>query len=255
MEGKSLPHYTILDIIKLKRKAFSIVTENKRCYVLSCRLNGEGIFSWQKRKATVQSGDVLYIPRGASYSQRSLGEEVICIHLEIEGHVSNEMEVFSSPDTHAICTLFRRVWAVWESKPAGYEYICLSLLYRIIAMSGAAASKAPALPDVLNPALTYLSIHVYDTDFSLTSLYEVAHIGRKSFNKYFRLIYAVTPSTYVRMQRMNRAKQLFKNGGYTNEEIATLCGFEDVKYFYTVFKKTTGMTTGEYKRTIRRGMK
>ena len=34
------------------------------------------------------------------------------------------------------------------------------------------------------------------------------------------------------------------------EEIASLCGFRDVKYFYVIFKKLTGYTTKEYKRSI-----
>ena len=33
---------------------------------------------------------------------------------------------------------------------------------------------------------------------------------------------------------------------YTREEIAHLCGFDNVKHFYVVFKQVTGMTTGQY---------
>ena len=43
-----------------------------------------------------------------------------------------------------------------------------------------------------------------------------------------------------------KAKILLKSGIYTREEIAKQCGFNDVKYFYTVFKNITGFTTGKY---------
>ncbi len=33
---------------------------------------------------------------------------------------------------------------------------------------------------------------------------------------------------------------------YMREEIALLCGYDNVKHFYVVFKQVTGMTTGQY---------
>ena len=55
------------------------------------------------------------------------------------------------------------------------------------------------------------------------------------------------PTEYVNRLRISTAEFLLKSEDYTNDEIATLCGFNDTKYFYVVFKKITGMTTKEYK--------
>ena len=41
-------------------------------------------------------------------------------------------------------------------------------------------------------------------------------------------------------------KALLRSQLYTREEIASLCGFENIKHFYVVFKQITGCTTGEY---------
>ena len=52
--------------------------------------------------------------------------------------------------------------------------------------------------------------------------------------------------------RIERAKQLIITGSFPNEEIAKICGFNDVKYFYVIFKRVTGFTTKEYKRDFER---
>ena len=72
-------------------------------------------------------------------------------------------------------------------------------------------------------------------------------MGRTDFNTAFKNIYGATPRKYIYQERINKAKILLSAGNYTNEEIASLCGFTDVKYFYIVFKKVTGMSTKQYK--------
>ena len=67
------------------------------------------------------------------------------------------------------------------------------------------------------------------------------------FNKLFAQVYQCPPTVYANQKRIERAKQFLQSGGFSNEEIASLCGFNDVKYFYVVFKKITGMTTKEYR--------
>ncbi len=54
-------------------------------------------------------------------------------------------------------------------------------------------------------------------------------------------------ASYINASRIDKAKMLLDSGDYRNDEVALLCGFSETKYFYTVFKKITGMTPKEYK--------
>ena len=59
----------------------------------------------------------------------------------------------------------------------------------------------------------------------------------------------MTPVEYINKIKISRAKNLLRSGFYTCNEIALLCGFKDIKYFYTFFKKQTGMTTKQYEKS------
>ena len=246
-----IPQTTISDIIQLKRKHFSFKTQNKACYVLTCRIEGESLFFYNGEEHLVKKGDILYIPAGSSYSQACEKETLICFHLTISGQVSPNIEIFSSKDREKICELFVRAARLWKQKPSNYEFMCMSILYEILSNVQIRADEPPPhTTAVLKPAMAYLNTHLFDVDLSWEQVCKAAHISRTYFNKLFEQTYGCTPTVYTNTKRIERAKQFLISGSFSNEEIASLCGFNDVKYFYVVFKKITGMTTKEYKRDI-----
>lgn len=249
MDANSFPTFTILDIIHFKRNNMHLNTENKFCCVMSCRINGESLFFYNNQTHKIKRGDVLYIPTGSSYSQECNKEEIICFHLSTAGHVSSKMQSFKTHNPDKMCELFIKASNFWKNRPRNYEYLCMSVLYEIIALSNASIHKDKSgFHSVLEPSMTYLDAHMYDTNLSLENVCEQSHISRTYFNKLFYNTYNCTPISYINNQRINKAKQLLISGNYTNSEIAFLCGYKDVKYFYILFKKTTGLTTKEYKR-------
>ncbi|MBO5198548.1 MAG: helix-turn-helix transcriptional regulator [Lachnospiraceae bacterium] len=237
----------ILDIIYFNRKNRRIETENKSCYVLSCRIAGESLFFYDDTTFQVTRGDVLYIPYGSSYTQECKSEELICFHLMLYGKPSNRLMVSRPEDKETICGLFCHASKLWQDKPHNYMYYCLSDLYQILALTELPiALTENSLHSVISPSLEYLDRHLYDSELSLNAVFECSHVSRAYFNKRFRELYDCAPITYINTMRINKAKLLLKSGAYTREETAVLCGFHDTKYFYTVFKKHSGMTIGEY---------
>ena len=250
MFSTTIPNYKILDIIRLERRNFSMATENKSCVVLSCRLSGESLFFYNGGKYFVRPGDVLYIPAGANYTQECEAEELICIHLAVSGCVDAHFGIFTVEDPSAMCDMFCRAWELWKKQNQSDAYLCMSLLFQIMAVSGAGlAWQQTSIHPLLEPAVVYLQEHIYEEALSLESVYRCSHISRTYFNRLFRKTYGSTPVEYINRQRIQRARQFVVNGTYTNTEIAHLCGFRDVKYFYVVFKRLTGMTTMQYKRS------
>lgn len=71
----------LLGVFKLTRKDFSLKSASKRNYdSLSIRTEGRGHFKTETGSLTVSKGDLLYIPKTASYSQQTAGETLIAIH-------------------------------------------------------------------------------------------------------------------------------------------------------------------------------
>ncbi|MBE6386881.1 MAG: helix-turn-helix transcriptional regulator [Lentisphaeria bacterium] len=70
----------------------------------------------------------------------------------------------------------------------------------------------------------------------------------RTFYREWNKIFDVTPKDYAINKRVEKSCSLLKNTNLSNLEIASECGFGDVKQFYLWFKKKTGKTPSEYKR-------
>ncbi|MDX1301578.1 AraC family transcriptional regulator [Photobacterium sp.] len=55
---------------------------------------------------------------------------------------------------------------------------------------------------------------------------------------------------YITWVRIERAKFMLKKYAFRLHEVATRCGFQDVNYFYRVFKNKTGLTPSEYRSSV-----
>jgi len=58
-------------------------------------------------------------------------------------------------------------------------------------------------------------------------------------------------TAYLTQYRINRAQGLLINGTKI-ADVASACGYEDVKYFNRVFKNYTGVSPTEFIRTVNR---
>ncbi len=66
----------------------------------------------------------------------------------------------------------------------------------------------------------------------------LSHLFRKQFR--------VTIPQYVNQRRIDYAAELLRRG-YSVSEVSMECGFENIPYFSTVFKRLTGVTPSEYR--------
>lgn len=92
-----------------------------------------------------------------------------------------------------------------------------------------------------------VSDHLFDMNFSLKYLSEKMNLSASYLSNIFKEIYGIPFQNYVLDQRIEKAKVLLIASDMKNYEIAEAIGYEDVNYFSTRFKKTTGMTPKQYK--------
>lgn len=250
MENSSPPILNILDMTRIIRKNAKKKTYSKACYMLSCRIRGESLFFYNGKHFEVKTGDILYIPFGSTYSQECKSEEIVCFHLEAYSSLPDKMFVFRCENEQSRdrrCTLFTDAYSAWESKEENYKYRCMSLLYEILAEGSIKFSESKKSPQIIKEAVDYLEVHLFDHDLSIEKICAENNLSRAYFNKLFKYEYGLTPVEYINKQRIKKARFFLDSGNYTNEEIAQLCGFNNIKYFYVVFKRITGLTTKEYR--------
>ena len=239
--------FKIQEVVHVKRENMRIKTDSKDTYVLSCRLFGESTFFYNGEAKKVSRGDVLYIPYGANYSQSCQMEEIVAIHLDISGDMPKDIQIFSSENPEEMCRLFSDIALFWKATSSEAYYQCMANLYKLIAITGIANDPASIEEfGIITQAVHYLQAHLFDKNLVMEKVYRQCPFSQTSFIKHFRKYFGCTPVKYVNQHRIQKAQTLLRSQLYTREEIASLCGFENVKYFYVVFKQIAGCTTGEY---------
>ena len=79
------------------------------------------------------------------------------------------------------------------------------------------------------------------------------HLSSAYLGRLFRESTSMSIPDYISNVRILQAKDMLEHGAHTVDEILDRIGWENKKYFYTVFKKTTGVTPTEYRLKSRVG--
>lgn len=84
----------------------------------------------------------------------------------------------------------------------------------------------------------------------LTELSDLIHMSPDYLCKYFKKHTGSNIFTYLTMLRMERAKKLLTNKSYSVSYISMICGYNYTSNFQMNFKKYTGMTPNEYRKSF-----
>ncbi len=101
--------------------------------------------------------------------------------------------------------------------------------------------------DSLDTIVAYMEAHYADPDFSANDLKEIMHYSDNHIRNLFKEAYQCTPTEYLFQLRMRKAKELLATTGVKISDIARMVGYPNSKYFYSLFKKNTGMTMNQYR--------
>jgi AraC family transcriptional regulator len=100
----------------------------------------------------------------------------------------------------------------------------------------------------LRRVLAYVEEHLAD-DIAVADLANVACLSIFHFTRAFAATMGVPPHRYVRRRRLESAKTMIATGSSLSE-IAFNCQFSSQSSFTRAFRRATGMTPAEYRRTL-----
>ncbi len=112
--------------------------------------------------------------------------------------------------------------------------------------------KKQDIPDekkmsVLRPVFEYIDKH-YMNQITLEQLAVLADMSVSHFVRYFKSLIHKTPIEYLIYYRLERACYFLASGQNSITEIVYMCGFNDISYFISTFKKYKGMTPKQYRK-------
>ena len=124
--------------------------------------------------------------------------------------------------------------------------LLMGLLARLSRECAADGRLFSELPPAIRQAQEFIEAN-YAQALTLETMAAHVSLNREYFCRLFRQHAGKTPMKYLQDVRIYHAKLLLVSEELSVEEVAGRCGFRDLSYFYSVFKKHTGQSPRQFK--------
>lgn len=85
-----------------------------------------------------------------------------------------------------------------------------------------------------------------DKELSIELITKRFNIGKTTACNKFKEDFHITINQFITKKRLEKAKEMLRNGNHTVSEVSDLCGFSDYNYFIRTFKKHIGKTPSKF---------
>ena len=156
-------------------------------------------------------------------------------------------------DFNDIGDLFSTMYSEYKLAKKGYCDIIraylIELIIKIFRLMEHTSGRESSLKnkELVDRSIEYLKQN-YNTDIKLEDVAIKSFISKNYFSKLFKEVTGTNFSDYIQKLRIDEACSLLKSTDMKITDIAFQTGFNDIKFFYDVFKKITGKTPGDYRK-------
>jgi AraC-like DNA-binding protein len=90
----------------------------------------------------------------------------------------------------------------------------------------------------------------YNMSLTIESIARMIHFTPNYIGTTFKTVRRISIGRYLTQVRLQRAEELLRNPLIQIGDIAIMCGYENITYFHTIFKKERGITPSEYRQKL-----
>ena len=229
-------------------------------YALIYYLSGGHRFDFADRSFETKPGDLVWLPRGASYSNTCLEEETAYYQLDFM-LPGGESEIIAPIEpmhlTGEKTEFFRQQLQAFETlmdvqQNASNSAFRRAILYNMLGELLRYREQdrwSQAGAERLEASLQWMKQH-FTEDFLVEELAKKSGLELSYFEKLFRRCTGMPPVAYRNQLRMEEAKRLLGDGSLSLEQVALRVGFTDVSYFSKLFRRLEEIPPGQYRRKI-----
>ncbi|CAH0543194.1 helix-turn-helix domain-containing protein [Vibrio marisflavi] len=103
-----------------------------------------------------------------------------------------------------------------------------------------------AVPNQFAQSIDWALSHLNE-DIDINSLAARANMSRRTFDRKFRSSFNLSPKAWLTQQRLEKAKVLLENEGYSIEKVAELSGFDNSTTMRHHFRKLLSISPNQYR--------
>lgn len=184
------------------------------------------------------------------FGRRQLGFSLVSKHRGETGFFDVKKYSIPTRTGHAIDPILEALNALAKEKRKSPmdEYLLLSLLSYTQSMISEPIESAKNRSEAFYQGICIYIQENYHRNMTRSSIAERFNISPNHLSRMFRQQGHMTLADYIAWVRIDRAKFMLRRYPFRLNEVATRCGYEDVNYFFRVFKAKTGFTPTEYRR-------
>lgn len=153
-------------------------------------------------------------------------------------------------DTGEIGAVLQQMLAEFQSRPAGFNEMLRSLMVRILILTMRKIRRTD-LPDAhgVSAVLADYVRRNYASDLQLGAICRSLHYSPAYVSKKFHDETGIPFSVYVQTVRIEESCRLLANSHDKICRVAEAVGYSNIKYFSEIFRRHTGVSPREYRRT------
>lgn len=237
---------TVTDVFNYHQKQGHFSVSKRSFSAISLRLNTNGKYIFNNKALSFKPPSICIIPAGVAYERISLEDDILVIHFNLLNCTMEDIEVYKISDTEKYRRLFVKALQLRLENASGAQYRENSVLYEILGELSEDVGLLSTKKNYIAESAEYMKQNFFNPKLTIDSLSKRANVSPAQYRRKFRDIYGASPKQYLDSLRFNYAKSLLETGYFSQKEIAFRCGFSDVVYFRTAFKKETGKSVKEY---------
>ncbi|MBR2388104.1 MAG: helix-turn-helix transcriptional regulator [Clostridia bacterium] len=238
-------NFQILSVIRVEQPE-GVFDVNGRPYAaLSFRVSGRGDFIIDGEEISSETGDLLFMPAGASYKVHYSGGEMLVLHFFDCNYSTPESIPLENVDY--VKRKFSEMLDSWHQKHSPNEI--KSITYKVL-QSITDSKAAAASGDVLSKMIEYMNERYSDPDFDISELCRKFYTSSATVRRRFSEGLHTSPKQYLMKIRLDNAIDLLAEGNYSVRTVSLMCGFADEKYFSRIFREKYGRAPSEINKKL-----
>ncbi len=211
------------------------------------KFEGETVYTCRGERIVSDAKNAVILPRGCSYEWRCTESGRYAI-VEFDADESYD-RILSCPVTAPgeLLNRMERMEYRMLQKRGLYRFACLKDVYSLLLslLEGEKKYVPSERARMLSPAYEHIVTH-YTEPLSNDVLASLVGVSTVWFRKLFKDVYGVSPISFARSLRMERAKEMLVGDFGTVSDVAVSLGYANVYDFSRDFKRHIGIPPSEY---------